>query len=817
MSSSPSPNDPAHRSAHSPLSPTGWAAQAHRDLVQAEAELRRLQERQATEADSVRQGLERAMLGVRREERRLLERVEQDHRDTQQHLEQVHKENVAAARVSQALLDQRLGNLVLLQHRIQEAAKQTLVDQSFSNQTLLLKEVAEFLQPWEVSVSLKKVTFKPSSQPNAVTFGDIRAQGQSFSLHTGGCGPRGQVCALHSQEIPCRETSHQVAEEDRSPLEQGWTTTPGTVVEKMSLSSLHDPESKEESMTSLSKSKKSRLKSHQDQKMESVSCLKKVPTILSPDCREDEWSMGSRNQRKPPTVSSSSSFDCSREIQRGAARKGTQGCSLLRPGKGSLSSPGRSRNELSASHSCLDLTSLSSSRGHPHSRLSQSSDEHSLGTVCDSGRATSPADSLDSSYTFVLSRSQDYSINRNSLSNDCRLSKSAVDLPYMTRPLIGPGTKEYIGAWSQNCENFVRPASPPPSRGLGVSVRRQLVSYQDPNQPAQPLMARSVSMSILDVSSHEPKRGRGGRGGPLALVEVQEEGEPRESRLIRQFGKQGSGRTDFTLPSGLHCTPQGQVFIVDCGNARVQVTDPQGNVLQQVTSPNSDGFARRCRNFFDIAVNTKGLVALSCAAERTLLVFNRHGRLLQTFGGSTSGPTKDELEAPRGVTVTRLDEFLVADIRMGTLVALKLDHKTGSRLERTVVTGFHRPYLVAACVSSGMVAVSERGTETGRVPCIKVLEPGWNTVRVLGVCSAMGPILVCPWGLCIDAEGDVLVADWGDAHRILMFPSQGAGRSLVSRGLRSPRGIGLLPRGHLVVSDSMNHCVKIYQYKSEHV
>lgn len=245
-----------------------------------------------------------------------------------------------------------------------------------------------------------------------------------------------------------------------------------------------------------------------------------------------------------------------------------------------------------------------------------------------------------------------------------------------------------------------------------------------------------------------------------------------------------------------------------------QVTDPRGNVLQQVTSPTSDGSARRCRNYFDIAVNAKGLIALSCAAERALLVFSRHGRLLQTFGGSGLGSAKDELEAPRGVTVTRLDEFLVADIRKGTLIALKLDPKTGSRLERTVVTGFHRPYLVAACLSSGMVAVSERGNETGRVPCIKVLEPGWNTVRVLGVCAGMGPVLACPWGISIDTDGNVLVTDWGEQHRVLLYPAQGVGWPIVTQGLSSPRGLALLPEGQLAVSDSMHHCIKIYQYKA---
>uniref|UniRef100_A0A672H6I2 NHL repeat containing 4 n=1 Tax=Salarias fasciatus TaxID=181472 RepID=A0A672H6I2_SALFA len=84
-------------------------------------------------------------------------------------------------------------------------------------------------------------------------------------------------------------------------------------------------------------------------------------------------------------------------------------------------------------------------------------------------------------------------------------------------------------------------------------------------------------------------------------------------------------------------------------------------------------------------------------------------------------------------------------------------------------------------------------------------------VGVLGVCAGMGPVLTCPWGICIDRQGNVLVADWGEQHRILLYPAQGAGWPIVNQGLSSPRGLTLLPEGQLVVSDSMHHCVKIYQ------
>lgn len=609
-----------------PQSPPCWATQARCDLAQAEAELRRLQDRHATETESMKRGVERAILGARREERRLLERVEQDHRDTQQRLEQVQRENMAAARVSQSLLEQRLRKLAQLQRQIQEMGQQSGLDESGTNQNQLLKEVAEFLQPWEISVSQKKVNFKPSSQPNAVSFGDIRVQEQSLCLHVGGCGPQGQLCALHSHEMQCGDTNHQVAGGEKSTPGQGWTSPTGRVVRKISLSTRSDLESEEEQKISrwLPKCEQSDWESSQDNEMESASFQPQgedvfltVPTVLKnmdTEGKEQLYKMNSngnhyspRNQRKSLTVASRKpspsperrwehaklSHCLSLDSQDGEKGKMSQDSNsrLLRYSNSALTSSSMTPREPLTSQSCLDLTS----RGRPHSRLSQSSDEHSLGTHGDSGRAPSPTDSLDSSYTFIVSPSHDYNMNRSSLNYNCRLSKSAVDLTHKTRPLISGGTNEHVGVWRVKCGNSMSSStstSPTLGRGPRVSDMGQALSYPTYrshnilHQPQkkitvagskQPLVARSLSMSVIDGSSQEPKRCRGERGEP-ALVELEEEGDPsltvfnpRGVHLIRQFGKQGSGRADLTLPSGIHASPQGQLFIVDCGNARVQV------------------------------------------------------------------------------------------------------------------------------------------------------------------------------------------------------------------------------------------------------
>lgn len=607
LASTPSSPIPAHNPGSDdqngsdlPQSLPCWATQAQSDLSQAEAELRCLQERHAMETESVKKGVERAISGVRREERRLLERVEQDHRDAQQRLEQVQRENIAAARVSQSLLDQRLCKLALLQQQIQQSG----LDESESNHNLLLKEVAEFLQPWEISVSLKKVNFKPSSQTKAVTFGDIRVQDQNLCLHAGGCGPHGQMCALHTQEMQNRITGPQGTGDANINQEQGWTSPTGRVIRKISLSTWCDPKAEEEPTTSSPEihhwptkfeqsgweslrgddQEFSPMEPHADQAFLSV------PTILRNKDTESR-ELGRRmnfngnqyspkNPRKPLSVISRQSLSPSPERRKEHpklshclsldSQSGDKGhMDNGRPLRyGSRPSP----RMTTASKSCQDL----SSRVRPHSCLSQSSDEHSLGTFGDSGRAPSPADSLDSSYTFIVGPSHDDSMNRGPLNYNCHLSKSAVDLTNKTGPFVSSGRNESVGVWRVQCSNFNSMASsilPSPTlrRRQKVSDRGQAVSYPYP-------VSRSLSMSVIDGSSQEPERGRRERGAP-PLVELEEGNSslrvfnPTGVHLIRQFGKQGSGRSDLTLPSGVHCTPQGQLFIVDCGNARVQVCD----------------------------------------------------------------------------------------------------------------------------------------------------------------------------------------------------------------------------------------------------
>ncbi len=802
-----------------------WIIQALCDLSQSEQKLQQLREWQTAEVDKVNQGLDSAVLGAQKEECYMLERVEQIHRDTQQQIQQIKRENAAAVRVGQSLVDSQLRKVGQLREQIHMWGRYP----SGPNKSQLLRSVQELIQPWEISLSLKKLYFQPCQQPSPIPFGEVVVQENNLSFPVGVCGPQGHTCAIHSGDLP-HENHVAVCEQLHTPCQgavggmdkESSRTNTGTsrVVRKIRISTTEEnalgqdaklPSPKPQHLFGC---KRDNSESSQDEEIESPGSdiraddlFLAIHPVSSQGESEDKWPVTGkngvrkhskyyRNQRTLFPVSSKEP-SCPPEDNGLKHFKGRQGLTggmlhyvndIMPPTKSDY------RGANSSYHSYLGLSFKEATQ------LSQCPGELR--------RPSSPADSIDSNYTFIV---RSGSSRSESMKGEKKRSISTADLSARGRPLRRKINR--CMSESPPCTNS--------KKGLKVSEYWESKDRSTAScSEVSSRICRSLSLSAIEGKTmqqtrcEQKKDKRSGERPNVGLFMVEEENRTlKVGHLIKKIGKQGSGRTDFTLPSGVHATPQGQLFVVDCGNVRVQITDLQRNVVQQISPPACEGTSRHCRNFFDVAGNSKGLIALTCVAERVLLVFSRHGRLLQTFGGSGSAGAQQDLEAPRGVTVTQQDEFLVADIRRGTLTALKLDPKTGAKIERTLVTGFHRPYLVATCLTSGLIAVSERGNETGQAPCIKVLEPGWNTIRTLGICSGMGPVLLNPWGICIDPDGDVLVADWGKQHCIVLYPSVGVGRSIVSQGLSSPRGLAVLPDGHLVVSDSMNHCIKIYRYK----
>ncbi|XP_062910855.1 uncharacterized protein LOC134349840 [Mobula hypostoma] len=267
------------------------------------------------------------------------------------------------------------------------------------------------------------------------------------------------------------------------------------------------------------------------------------------------------------------------------------------------------------------------------------------------------------------------------------------------------------------------------------------------------------------------------------------------NELVGQFGKYGTGWGDLNLPYGVHAATAGTLYVVDYGNRRLQVMDRTGDTVQQLKLDRGI--------YFDVAVNGDGLVVLTSISHRSVDVYNRHGELLTVITGA--------FQNPRGITVNSQDQFLITDTKQGTVSVLTLDADTGQTQGSDAVPGFHKPYFISAN-RGGRVAVSERAFDGGC--CVKLLDGELRLLTVLGDgSSGLAVQLSNPWGVCIDGQDNVLVADWGRRHSLILFPAQGPACVLVENGLSSPRGLALPRDGHVAVVDSMHNCIKVFRYR----
>lgn len=93
---------------------------------------------------------------------------------------------------------------------------------------------------------------------------------------------------------------------------------------------------------------------------------------------------------------------------------------------------------------------------------------------------------------------------------------------------------------------------------------------------------------------------------------------------IAQIGIIGNKKGEFYYPSSLFIDDNLFFYVIDRGNRRIQIMDPQGHYLGEFTD----------RPFtFGIAVNSKGLIFLAQPNyEKHVSVYNRNGKRVARFG-----------------------------------------------------------------------------------------------------------------------------------------------------------------------------------------
>ncbi len=134
-------------------------------------------------------------------------------------------------------------------------------------------------------------------------------------------------------------------------------------------------------------------------------------------------------------------------------------------------------------------------------------------------------------------------------------------------------------------------------------------------------------------------------------------------RFVRQWGTQGNAAGQFQEPWGIAVDPEGTVFVADSWNHRIQKFDAQGRWLAGWGTFGDTGGTLGATNVFygprDIAIDPQGDVWVSDTGNKRILKFTADGDFLGQWGGD--GASNGQFREPVGLAVDGEGNVYVAD------------------------------------------------------------------------------------------------------------------------------------------------------------
>ncbi len=278
------------------------------------------------------------------------------------------------------------------------------------------------------------------------------------------------------------------------------------------------------------------------------------------------------------------------------------------------------------------------------------------------------------------------------------------------------------------------------------------------------------------------------------------------------WGPEGSDNGQFVLPKAIALDCNGNVYVADTFNHRIQKFDNDGTFL---TTWGSEGFGDGQFNWPEgIATDHYGNVFVTDTNNNRIQKFNSTGHFITKWG--SIGRDDGQFMEPWGIAVDGDGNVYVADTanhriqkfsNNGIFITKWGSWGDGSRQ-------FNYPSRIAVD-DYGYVYVSDR--ENHRIQ--KFSNIG-TFVTQWGLHGSGKGQFNRPEGIAVDGEGHVYVAD-SDNHRVQKFTSTGefvaTWGSSGSGGLqfRFPAGITVDSYGNVYVVDTNNHRIQKFNKTSE--
>ena len=157
--------------------------------------------------------------------------------------------------------------------------------------------------------------------------------------------------------------------------------------------------------------------------------------------------------------------------------------------------------------------------------------------------------------------------------------------------------------------------------------------------------------------------------------------------FLKRVGRRGSGEGEFNLPLAIATDKDGNVYVVDTGNFRVQIFNGDGEFLR------SFGEAGRYPGQFghpkSIAVDEEGKIYISDTSFALFQIFDNSGRILMSVGERDEAGGPGRFLLPAGIAVDVDQRIYMADqffrkLEVFRPAAVPMDWPLGQRLSEKV-------------------------------------------------------------------------------------------------------------------------------------